>query len=187
MSSSEENEDSSVIRATRPRNILRTNANGLSEQADKVLITHLSTPNPDSIKLEQLVKSRPDIFESYVQSNNYQKIRNRYGYLRGIRRKSPQLFVSLCVNYKIIVSEENLLLILNSVGISTPDRTSSEPFQYREAFVSSPFSPQIKSTTPAKITPLNMSHLFASAEKKAKAAGGFGKFVLQLFYLYNCN
>lgn len=194
MNSSEENEDSSVNRGTsrnRSRNVSLTNVNGLSEQADKVLVRHLTSSNPDSIKLDQLVKSRPDIFESYVQSKNYQKIRNRYNYLRGIRATKPQVFISLCVNYRIILSEESLRNILNTIGISlTPDRTSSETFQSREAFVSPPrfSSPQVtRNTTPAEITPPTMSnmkghHLFESAEKKAKAVDdwlGSGKFVRQ--------
>jgi hypothetical protein len=59
-------------RASKPRNRLpqRTNAVGLTEEADRVLVRHLSNTNPETIKLEQVVKGNPQVFASYTQSKN---------------------------------------------------------------------------------------------------------------------
>ena len=99
-SSIEKNE----ARKSRVFSSTRTNASGLTEEADKVLVAHLTRENPDTIKLEQVVKSNSQVFSIYTKANNYDKIRNRYNYLKKIRLNEPHVFVSLCIGYKVQIS-----------------------------------------------------------------------------------
>jgi hypothetical protein len=87
---------------------IRSNVSGISELANKVLVQHLASVNPQALKLEQVVRNNPNIFSDY----NYEKVRNRYNYLLSLRQKKPADFLELCSKFSVVPTKAAIEAIL---------------------------------------------------------------------------
>lgn len=168
MSSKKIGKSSSIEKKNRVLSATRTNASGLTEEADKVLVAHLTRENPGTLKLEQLVKSNSQVFSVYTKANNYDKIRNRFNYLKKIRLNEPHVFVSLCIGYSIEISQEKIASIFAKsfvISSPSPSKPSSPPSNSRAAFATP--SPQASTRTESRPRSNNMSYnLVDSLDKK---------------------